>query len=782
MPIYYGTSGNDTLTGSSGSDQLYGYAGNDSLSGGSNNDSLYGGEGNDTLDGGDGDDYLHKYDTTGSGYLLGGSGNDSLYGGLNNDSLFGDSGNDYLIGYEGNDSLSGGLGNDTLYGEAGNDSLSGGADNDSLYGGDGNDTLDGGSGVDLLWGGDGNDTYYIDNREDSIYDAGGFDTAYVSSSFIKLPSTIENVIYTNGALALPYWISALLGDNQASNRPATLLGPAKTFGYIFPTVIPSYDTDAENADGYTAFNTSQIARTEEALRYIESIIDVNFVRTTNAAALNVLSFATNFQIDSAGYAVYPNTRLTGSDVFIDRNESYTMLDNTYGALVLIHEIGHALGIKHPFSDPSAGDSIGDPPYLVGAEDDTFWTVMSYTDHPEQYYLRYSPLDIAALQYLYGVSSEARATNDTYTISSSETNLIWDGAGTDTISASGLNQGATIYLTPGYWGYIGSTKASIITAPGQITVNFGTEIENLIGTNHSDFLYGNDLNNRITGNEGNDHIEGAGGSDSLYGGGGNDTLVGGAGNDYLEGGTGNDSLLGGDGIDFTSYANVSKVFATRLTEGIFNIRGTNSVYGTDTLNSVENVNFSDISLETSWFIKTASLTSDQSLSLTELYIASFNRAPDAIGLNYWGARFFDGMSLSSIAKSFFVQPETVAAYPIGTSTSTFVNTVYNNVLSRSPDADGLNYWVNDIDAGKLSKDVFLLAIINGAKASSGSAIDRQTLANKVEVGEYFSSDIGLNDAAWGVSVMANVNSQSETIAAAYSLTNQYSSSISDFIST
>ena len=53
-------------------------------------------------------------------------------------------------------------------------------------------------------GGKGNDVYYVNHLFDFIYDPAGNDTAYVSVSFVKIPSSIENVIFTNGALALPY--------------------------------------------------------------------------------------------------------------------------------------------------------------------------------------------------------------------------------------------------------------------------------------------------------------------------------------------------------------------------------------------------------------------------------------------------------------------------------------------------------------------------------------------------------------------------------------------------
>jgi hypothetical protein len=124
----------------------------------------------------------------------------------------------------------------------------------------------------------------------------------------------------------------------------------------------------------------------------------------------------------------------------------------------------------------------------------------------------------------------------------------------------------------------------------------------------------------------------------------------------------------------------------------------------------------------------------------------------------------------------VQPETVAAYPSSMATRTFVTTVYNNVLSRSPDTDGLNYWVREIDTGSFTKDVFLLAIINGAKASTGSAIDRATLANKVTVGEYFAFDKGINNATWGIDVMDSVTSVASTVTAANALTDSYSAAI------
>ena len=57
------------------------------------------------------------------------------------------------------------------------------------------------------------------------------------------------------------------------------------------------------------------------------------------------------------------------------------------------------------------------------------------------------------------------------------------------------------------------------------------------------------------------------------------------------------------------------------------------------------------------------------SVTKLYVATFNRAPDSAGLDYWLNK--SGLSLDGIAKSFFDQPETQSLYPSGYSENEFI---------------------------------------------------------------------------------------------------------------
>ena len=590
-----GGSGNDTLMGGAGNDTLNASDGNDSLDGGTENDSLSGGDGNDSLaggagddilsagagldvlSGGDGNDSLYSRSTDmadsfndGANVMDGGAGNDSLYGGLDKDTLTGGDGHDSVNGDDGNDILLGGDGNDSLAGDDGDDSLVGGAGDDSLTGGAGDDTLDGSTGIDTLRGAEGNDTYFVSNARQFIEDAAGAaDSAYVSVSFTKIPSSIEKVVYTNAALPLPYWINALLPDEAAGLNFLNLLGNSKTFYYTFPNAKPAYHTEVKDAQGWAPLSAVQQQRATEAMSYIASVVDLTFAQSTVSDAPNTITFGTNDQTGSSGYARYPSSTSLGSDVLLDNSDSTantTLADGSPGALTLIHELGHALGLEHPFASTDVEGTAADPPYLSEAEDRTRWSVMSYTESPEQYHLQYSPLDIAALQYLYGPSPSSRTGDDIYKVSPNEPSFIWDGGGIDTLSAENCSQGCTIFLTPGYWGFTGSAQAPLITAPGQITVNFGTRIENLLGSAQADALTGNDWNNRIDG---------------------------GSGDDTLIGGLGSDTLAGGDGQDTAVYAlAASNYTVTSLSTGGYQVVAKTGAEGQDTVLNVENLKFAD----------------------------------------------------------------------------------------------------------------------------------------------------------------------------------------------
>lgn len=246
------------------------------------------------------------------------------------------------------------------------------------------------------------------------------------------------------------------------------------------------------------------------------------------------------------------------------------------------------------------------------------------------------------------------------------------------------------------------------------------------------------------------------------------------NSIFWGGQGDDTITG-NGLNNTSvYDGASKAFRIALTGSKIQITDLIADRdGIDLLFGIQKIQFTDFTLDTTMLTKAAALSHAQIASLVQLYVASFNRAPDSVGLYYWGSRLSDGMSLQDIAQSFFVQPETIAAYPSTMLTRDFVTTVYNNVLSRAPDTGGLNYWVGELGNGHISKNSFLLAIINGAQASTGSAIDRQTLANKEAVGEHYAIFDGLNNSTnWAKDVMSGVTNQLSTLSIANAKADAY----------
>jgi len=147
------------------------------------------------------------------------------------------------------------------------------------------------------------------------------------------------------------------------------------------------------------------------------------------------------------------------------------------------------------------------------------------------------------------------------------------------------------------------------------------------------------------------------------------------------------------------------------------------------------------------------------NVAKLYVATFNRAPDAPGLTYWVETA--GLSLEDVAKSFFDQSETQTKYKPGLSNTAFVSAVYQNLFNRTADKEGLTYWVKELDSGRVEKSVFILAIINGAKDTSNFGNDKTILTNKTTVGLAF-ADAGLENTSDAAHILSGVTDDKQTV--------------------
>lgn len=252
--------------------------------------------------------------------------------------------------------------------------------------------------------------------------------------------------------------------------------------------------------------------------------------------------------------------------------------------------------------------------------------------------------------------------------------------------------------------------------------------------------------------------------------GDDSIVGSTGDDVLYAGNGRNYVFGQP--DVAGVVDRDTLVVDHLkNESEFLFFDTGNVVITDRtvpanangtmMINIEAVRFEDGSeFALDQFSNAGRLSNAQWVELSEMYVAYFNRAADAEGLMFWADKYFEGLSLEAIAEFFFDQPETRALYPNADDTDAFVTAVYNNVLGRIPDQEGYDFWVSVLETGLVSQGAFVLAIINGAKAETGSVLDAQYLSEKAELGLYFSAFRGMSDVNDAIDIMLTYGSADE----------------------
>lgn len=278
---------------------------------------------------------------------------------------------------------------------------------------------------------------------------------------------------------------------------------------------------------------------------------------------------------------------------------------------------------------------------------------------------------------------------------------------------------------------------------------------ILGSRNSDPTFVVNLEGDVTGSDEGDWFYLNDLANVFDGGLGQDILFGFGGDDRFTGGAEDDSLFGGDGADTAVYSGPQGRYTLQIERDGVTLIDRSGADGTDALSGIEFLSFGDATdFNLANQVGIASLSAEEIETFVELYIAYFNRAPDAEGLNFWGSAFANGFSLEEIATLFLGQPETAATYPDTLTTLEFVTQVYNNVLGRTPDQGGLEFWAGGLDNGLVTRDQFILEALRGAKvdlAEGASAEDialqlgdREYLSEKTDIGTYFAVIRGLSD--------------------------------------
>ncbi len=478
---------NNTLIGNGGVDYLDGKSGDDYISGGAEADTIYGGAGIDELRGDSGADTIY-----------GEADNDKLYGGADNDFLSGGEGENYIYGESGDDTLLGGSDIDRLYGGSGNDSVdysgesatvnanlsagtaSGGTiGNDFLYdieniiGGSNSDTLIGDANINILQGGAGGDTIQAGDNSDTVEGGSGNDTiiAGAGNDYIDGGDDSDTLDYSEFD---SHGINVDLSNSLAQ------------------TINDEYGDD-------TILNVENIIGSDLA----DNIIGND--------EINILEGGSDSDTLIGGGGNDTLKGGIGDDTLKGGLGNDTLEGNSGGDSVDYRDIDVAISadFENGVVDIAGGEQdiiSGIEHYLGGSANDI--VIGNLSDNSISGFVGDDSLyGFAGADTLLGGDG-----NDLLD-GGLDADLINGGSGNDTATYAGYSFGVDVDLS-------GATGSGVDT---QGTTDVLVDIENVIGSENSDTLTGDDGINLLNGMGGDDTLIGAKGADTLFGGSGSDTI-------------------------------------------------------------------------------------------------------------------------------------------------------------------------------------------------------------------------------------------------------------------